>query len=119
MGSRVIAALDECAEGKAAAVSGIPADRCKMPQAFWRAFSEAGLKPSVILRQARLPVMLHLKPQALMSTAQIFAIYKAAEVLTDDPGFAIKFVKAFDRSGHQPAFLGRVTPPIIATRWVA
>jgi AraC-like DNA-binding protein len=76
-----------------------------MPQAFWRAFSEAGLKPAVILRQARLPAMLHLNPQAPLSTAQIFGIYKAAEVLADDPGFAIKFVKAFDRSGHQPAFL--------------
>ncbi|WP_353646596.1 AraC family transcriptional regulator ligand-binding domain-containing protein [Mesorhizobium sp. WSM2239] len=76
-----------------------------MPQAFWRAFSEAGLKPSAILRQARLPAILHLNPRALLSTAQIFAIYKAVEVLTDDPGFAIKFVKAFDRSGHQPAFL--------------
>ncbi|WP_208021170.1 AraC family transcriptional regulator [Paracoccus alkanivorans] len=76
-----------------------------MPQAFWRAFSEAGLKPSVILRQARLPAMLHLNPHAVLSTAQIFAIYKAVEVLADDPGFAIRFVKAFDRSGHQPAFL--------------
>jgi hypothetical protein len=35
---------------KAVVVSGIPADRCRMPQAFWRAFSEAGLKPPVILR---------------------------------------------------------------------
>jgi hypothetical protein len=49
--------------------------------------------------------MLHLNHQARLSTAQIFAICKAAEVLADDPGFAIKFVKAFDRSGHQPEFL--------------
>lgn len=76
-----------------------------MPAAFWRAFSEAGVKPAAILRQARLPATLHLKPQALLTTAQIFAIYKAVEVLADDPGFAIRFVKAFDRSGHQPAFL--------------
>ncbi|MDF2117654.1 AraC family transcriptional regulator ligand-binding domain-containing protein [Roseiarcaceae bacterium H3SJ34-1] len=86
-------------------MSGIPADRCKMPQAFWRAFSDAGVKPAAILRQARLPATLHLNPHVFLSTAQIFAIYRAVEELVDDPGFAIKFVKAFDRSGHQPAFL--------------
>lgn len=86
-------------------MGGIPADRCRMPQAFWRAFAEAGVKPAAILRQARLPATLHLDPHLLLSTAQIFAIYSAVEHLVDDPGFAMKFVKAFDRSGHQPAFL--------------
>lgn len=86
-------------------MSAIPADRCKMPQAFWRAFEEAGVKPAAILRQARLPATLHLNPHVLLSTAQIFAIYSAVETLVNDPGFAIKLVQAFDRSGHQPAFL--------------
>lgn len=86
-------------------MNAIPADRCKMPQAFWRAFAEAGVKPAAILRHARLPATLHLNPNVLLSTAQIFAIYKAVEELVNDPGFAIKLVAAFDRSGHQPAFL--------------
>jgi AraC-like DNA-binding protein len=86
-------------------MSAVPADRCKMPQAFWRAFEEAGVKPAAILRHARLPATLHLNPQVLLSTAQIFAIYRAVEELVDDPGFAIRLVRAFDRSGHQPAFL--------------
>lgn len=86
-------------------MSGIPADRCKMPQAFWRAFEEAGVKPAAILRHARLPANLHLNPHALLSTTQIFAVYRAVEELGDDPDFAIKLVRAFDRSGHQPAFL--------------
>jgi AraC-like DNA-binding protein len=86
-------------------MTAIPGDRCKMPEAFWRAFSAAGVQPAAILRQARLPATLHLKSQVLLTTAQIFAIYKAVEELVDDPGFAIKFVRAFDRSGHQPAFL--------------
>jgi AraC-like DNA-binding protein len=86
-------------------MNGIPADRCKMPQAFWRAFAEAGVKPAAILRHARLPATLHLNPHVLLSTAQIFAIYRAVEALVDDPGFAMKLVKAFDKSGHQPAFL--------------
>ncbi|HLP66884.1 MAG TPA: AraC family transcriptional regulator ligand-binding domain-containing protein [Rhizobium sp.] len=42
---------------------------------------------------------------SLYTTAQIFAIYSAVETLANDPGFAIKLVQAFDRSGHQPAFL--------------
>ncbi|KQY20309.1 AraC family transcriptional regulator [Rhizobium sp. Root482] len=86
-------------------MSAIPADRCKMPQAFWRAFEEAGVKPAAILRHARLPANLHLNTHALLSTTQIFAIYRTVEELVDDPDFAIKLVKAFDRSGHQPAFL--------------
>ncbi|WKC21219.1 AraC family transcriptional regulator ligand-binding domain-containing protein (plasmid) [Rhizobium sp. SSA_523] len=86
-------------------MNGMPADRCKMPQAFWRAFAEAGVKPAAILRHARLPATLHLNPHVLLSTAQIFAVYRAVEELADDPGFAIKLVNAFDRSGHQPAFL--------------
>jgi AraC-like DNA-binding protein len=76
-----------------------------MPEAFWRAFSHVGVTPAAILRQARLPATLHLQPPPLLTTAQIFAIYKAVEALVDDPGFAMRFVRAFDRSGHQPAFL--------------
>lgn len=76
-----------------------------MPQAFWRAFAELGLRPAVVLRQARLPATLHLNAQALFTTAQFFALWKAVEELTADPGFAFKLVKAMDTSGHQPAFL--------------
>ncbi|MGY2734670.1 AraC family transcriptional regulator ligand-binding domain-containing protein [Sphingomonas sp. UYP23] len=82
-----------------------PADRCKMPPAFWRGFAELGLRPAVILRQARLPATLHLQPHAFYTTAQFFSVWEAVEKLSLDPTFSLKLVKAMDTSGHQPAFL--------------
>jgi len=80
-------------------------DRGMMPQAFWRAFAELGLEPSAVLERAHLPATLHLSGSPFVATAQIFAIFTAAEQLARDAAFAIRLVKAFDRSGHQPAFL--------------
>jgi AraC-like DNA-binding protein len=80
-------------------------DRSKFPQAFWRAFSQVGLPPSMILKQARLPSTLHTDPRGFLNTAQIFAIWQAVEELTGAPDFAFKLLDAFDTSGHQPAFL--------------
>lgn len=81
------------------------ADRCRVPQAFWRAIEQLGLRPTTILRQARLPVTFHLSAQRLITTAQLFAIWTALEELTGDPGLGIKLVDATDTAGHQPMFL--------------
>ena len=80
-------------------------DMCKVPQAFWRALDHLGIKPAALFRQARLPATLHLNAHARVNTAQLFAIWKAIEELASDPGFFVKFVEAFDKTGHQPAFL--------------
>ena len=82
-----------------------PADKCRMPQAFWRAVEHLGLQPTAILRLARLPVTLHLQAQQLVTTAQLFAIWSAVEKLTNDPAIGIKLVEASDAAGHQPLFL--------------
>lgn len=82
-----------------------PADKCKMPQALWRAFEKTGIEPSSLLRHARLPATLHINPHAVITTAQLFAIWKSAEVLAGDASLAIKLVHASDTSGHQPIFL--------------
>ena len=86
-------------------MNGVPADRCRVSQSFWRAVQQLGLQPSVVLRQARLPVTLHLSAQPLVTTAQLFSIWKALEELSGDPAFGIKFVEASDTAGHQPLFL--------------
>lgn len=92
-------------DGVVAAMSGGPPDRCKVAQAFWRSLEQLGLRPGVVLRQARLPATLHLSAPGFVTTAQLFAIWKAIEDLTADPGFAFKMVDASDTAGHQPAFL--------------
>lgn len=82
-----------------------PPDRLRLPGAFWRALEHLGVQPAAVLRQARLPSTLHLSSPGLVTTAQLFGIWKAVEELTADPGFAFRMVAASDSSGHQPAFL--------------
>ncbi|MBW9065409.1 AraC family transcriptional regulator [Rhizobium herbae] len=84
-------------------MSGIPADRCKIPQAFWRTLESFGLPAAAVLRQARLPATLHLNPQSFVSTQQYFAIFKALEELSSDPGFGIKLVQNTDTAVHPPS----------------
>lgn len=86
-------------------MSVMPADRCRVPQAFWRAVEHLGMQPAAVLRQARMPATLHLSAQQLVTTAQLFAIWKALEDLSGDPAFGIRFVAASDAAGHQPLFL--------------
>ncbi len=86
-------------------MNSVAIDRCKFPQAFWRALGQLGLPPSMVLRQARLPSTLHTDPRGFLSTAQVFAIWQAVEDLASAPDFAFRLLEAFDTSGHQPAFL--------------
>ncbi|HDV6325021.1 TPA: AraC family transcriptional regulator [Burkholderia cenocepacia] len=83
----------------------VMADKCKVPSAFWRTIAHAGVPPSAVLRQARLPATLHLNPQALVSTEHYFALWKAVELLAQEPGFGIRLVTQSDTSTHPPAIL--------------
>lgn len=86
-------------------MSGAISDRCKVPQAFWRAFAHAGLPPAAVLQQARLPATLHLNVQALVSTEQYFALWKAIEQLAPEPGLGIRLVTQADTATHPPSIL--------------
>ncbi|MGL4967421.1 MAG: AraC family transcriptional regulator [Inquilinus sp.] len=86
-------------------MSGLAADRCKVPQAFWIATERIGLTPAAVLRQARLPATLHLNRQGLVTTAQFFALWRALEDLTADPGLGIRLVEAADTAIHPPSSL--------------
>lgn len=80
-----------------------PADKCKVPAAFWRAIEAVGFPPAAVLRQARLPATLHLNPQGFVSTGQYFAIFKALEELSGEPGFGLKLVGSADTAVHPPS----------------
>ncbi|MEN2470436.1 AraC family transcriptional regulator [Burkholderia sp. GS2Y] len=86
-------------------MSAVMADRCKVPQAFWRTMAHVGLSPSAILRLARLPATLHLNPKALVSTEQYFALWKAIEQLAPGPGLGIALVTQSDTATHPPSIL--------------
>lgn len=83
----------------------VRADRCKVPEAFWRAVELHGLRPAAVLRQAHLPVMLRHDAAASISTTQLFAIWNAIESLSGDAGFGIKMVRDTSTATHKLAFL--------------
>lgn len=80
-------------------------DRGRFPPTLWRAMRTAGLEPPKVLRLAGLPSSLHLDASALLSTAQLFAIWNAAETISGDAALALRLLEAADRTGHQPAFI--------------
>lgn len=80
----------------------VMADRCKIPRAFWRSMAHAGLAPAAVLCQARLPATLHLNPQALVSTDQYFALWKAIGQLAPEPGLGIALVTGSEAATHPP-----------------
>jgi AraC-like DNA-binding protein len=84
--------------------SHIPADRCKLHGAFWRAMERAGVPAVAVLRQARLPATL-LSGQPFVSTSHFFAIWRALETLSGDPAFGIRLIQMSDPEGYPPAFL--------------
>ncbi len=80
-------------------------DRCKVPQAFWRAAEQFGIRPAALLRQARLPATLHLGGQVFVTTAQYFALMQAMANLSGDPALGIRMVQAVDTALHPPSSL--------------
>lgn len=83
----------------------IPADRCKMPLAFWRAVERIGIPSPALLRQARLPATLHLTGRGLVTTTQYFALMRALEELSGEPAIGIRLVEQADTSVHPPSSL--------------
>lgn len=79
------------------------ADRCKLPQAFWRAAEDLGLPAPALLRQARLPATLHITPAAWLTTAQYFALWQAVETLSRDPAVGLHMSTATAMALHPPA----------------
>lgn len=78
-------------------------DKCRLPQAFWRATERMGLPAPALLRQAKLPATLHLTPDAWLTTTQYFALWRAVEDLSQDPAIGLKLTVETDTSVHPPA----------------
>lgn len=82
-----------------------PADRCKLPAAFWRSVAAMDIPPAALLRQARLPATLHLGDQPYLTTAQYFAVMAALDDLVGVPALGVRMVEMTDTSGHPPGSL--------------
>lgn len=84
-------------------MSKTPVDKCRIPQAFWRAVERAGIPSAALLRQARLPATLHFSDNAWVTTAQYFALWRALEELSHDPAIGLTMTRQTDTSVHPPA----------------
>jgi len=71
-----------------------PLDKCKVPQALWLALEHSGLSSTAVLRMAGLPATLHLREQAIVTTDQFFALWRAIEALAPRPGLGVAMVEA-------------------------
>lgn len=80
-------------------------DKCRLQQSFWSAMEATGLSAVAVLRQARLPVTLHLDTRRFVSTAQLFSLWTAMSDVAGDPDYWLRFVEATDAVGHQPMFV--------------
>lgn len=81
------------------------ADRCRIPQAFWRAIERLGLSVPALLRQAKLPAMLPASPEIWLGTAQYFALWQAVEDLAPDPAIGLRLMAEAETAVHPPATL--------------
>ncbi|KAA0914875.1 AraC family transcriptional regulator [Aquicoccus porphyridii] len=83
----------------------LPPDKFKVQRVFWRGLETIGLPPAQVLRLARLPATLHLDPNSQVTTAQYFALLRAAEELCGDPASGFKTVAQGDPSLLPPSLL--------------
>jgi len=81
----------------------VPVDRCLTPQTFWRALAQHNIAPATVLRRAGLPSSLHLNEQGYITTAQLFAIWRAVEALAPHDGFGIELAEHYGATGQRPA----------------
>ncbi|MCA0318920.1 MAG: AraC family transcriptional regulator [Proteobacteria bacterium] len=84
-------------------MNGYTSDRCRLPQAFWRTAERFDLPAPALLRQAQLPATLHVRPDAWLTTAQYFALWRAVEALSNDPAIGLRMTVETDTSVHPPA----------------
>ncbi|NSX85757.1 AraC family transcriptional regulator [Agrobacterium tumefaciens] len=62
-----------------------------------------GLPAPALLRQAKLPATLHIAPDAWLTTAQYFDLWRAVEDLSQDPAIGLRMTVETDTAMHPPA----------------
>lgn len=88
--------------------------RFNIPDVFWLALQSVGLEPSVVLRQARLPMTLHIRERRdrrQVTTLEFFRLWEAVRTLNPDPAVGILLVTRLDITALPPssfaAFIAR------------
>jgi len=66
------------------------ANRFRVSSTLPRKLEELGLSPDAVLRQAALPMGLFNQEKILVSTEELFALYRGIAEASNDPGFGLK-----------------------------
>jgi AraC-like DNA-binding protein len=66
------------------------ANRFRVSSTLPRKLEELGLSPDTVLRQAALPMGLFNQEKILVSTEELFALYRGIAEASNDPGFGLK-----------------------------
>src|SRR5947209_409686 len=78
-------------------------DRFKAANAFWIGLGKIGLTPAAVLSQARLPLTVYDGKKNLVTTAQFFALWRAAGELSSDPAAGLKVATQIDVGNRPPS----------------
>jgi AraC-like DNA-binding protein len=90
-------------------VPSLAPDKFKISSAFWHGLKKVGLTPAAVLRQSRLPLTLAEGAAAagggknLVSTAQLFAVWRAVAELDPDPALGLKLATRLDAGQLPPS----------------
>src|SRR6201986_5539405 len=76
-------------------------DRFRAANAFWIGLGKIGLTPAAVLSQARVPVTVYDGKKNLVTTAQVFSLWRAVGELSSDPAARLKIAIQID-VGHRP-----------------
>ncbi len=85
-------------------ISGVAQDRTKLPGSFWTRLKAMGLTPAAVLRHSALPPTVY-SGEGLVTTAQLFALWRTIEELGKDPTLGWKGMSRTGSDQYHPALL--------------
>ncbi|HVT29107.1 MAG TPA: AraC family transcriptional regulator ligand-binding domain-containing protein [Lacipirellulaceae bacterium] len=85
-------------------VSGTAQDRTKLPATFWTRLKTMGLTPAAVLRHSNVPPTVY-GGEGLVTTAQLFALWRSIHALGKDPTLGWKGIAKTDSDQFHPALL--------------
>jgi AraC-like DNA-binding protein len=71
-------------------------DRIKVPRQFWTWLQKYDLAPAAALRHAHLPLVAYEDETYLLTTAQLFALWRSIGEMCPDPAFGLNFAAQVD-----------------------
>src|SRR5688572_19118333 len=79
-------------------------DRMRIPASFWPSLKKIGLTPGVLLRHSKIPPLAPEGDQ-LITTGQLFALWRSIRALSKDPAVGWKLMSGMQSTKFHPTLL--------------